>query len=199
MALTRKMLKGMGLTEEQVDTIIDSHTETVEGLKNQLTAAEDKAKNADALQQQLDGLKDPSGETYKAKAERLEKEFSDYKADVTAQTTKAAKEKAARAYYESKNITGKNQDIAMRGSRDEISGLELDGDGNIKDTKALDALIGGEFASLVVKSSTRGAKTSTPPGSTSGSGVKTKAEIMAIKDTSERQAAWAEYLAAQKG
>lgn len=198
MALTRKMLKGMGLTEEQVDTIVDAHTETVDGLKDKLSQAEEKAKTADALQQQLDGLKDPSGETYKAKAERLEKEFSDYKADVTAKASKAAKEKAARAYYESKNITGKNQDIAMRGSRDEISGLELDDDGNIKDTKALDELVGGEFAGLVVKSSTRGAKISTPPGSTSGPKAKTKAEIMAIKDTSERQAAWAEYIAAQQ-
>lgn len=198
MALTRKMLKGMGLTEEQVDTIVDAHTETVDGLKEKLAAAEEKAKTADALQQQLDGLKDPSGETYKAKAERIEREFNAYKADVSAKATKAAKEKAARAYFESKNITGKNLDIAMRGSRDEVSGLELDGDGKIKDAKALDALIGGEFSGLVVKTSTRGAKTSTPPGSTGGSTAKTKAEIMAIKDTSERQAAWAEYLAANQ-
>ena len=35
MALTRKLLKGMGLTEEQVDTIIEAHSETVEGLKKQ--------------------------------------------------------------------------------------------------------------------------------------------------------------------
>ena len=27
MALTRKLLKGMGLTDEQVDTIIEAHTE----------------------------------------------------------------------------------------------------------------------------------------------------------------------------
>lgn len=33
MALTRKLLKGMGLTEEQMDTIIEAHTDTVDGLK----------------------------------------------------------------------------------------------------------------------------------------------------------------------
>ena len=33
MALTRKLLKGMGLTDEQVDTIIEAHTDTVDGLK----------------------------------------------------------------------------------------------------------------------------------------------------------------------
>ena len=33
MAITRKLLKGMGLTEEQQDTIIEAHTDTVNGLK----------------------------------------------------------------------------------------------------------------------------------------------------------------------
>ena len=33
MALTRKLLKGMGLTDEQVDTIIEAHVETVDSLK----------------------------------------------------------------------------------------------------------------------------------------------------------------------
>ena len=32
MSITRKLLKGMGLTDEQVDTIIEAHTETVDGL-----------------------------------------------------------------------------------------------------------------------------------------------------------------------
>ena len=36
MALTRKLLKGMGLTEEQVDTIIEAHTETTDGLKKDI-------------------------------------------------------------------------------------------------------------------------------------------------------------------
>ena len=36
MALTRKLLKGMGLTEEQMDTIIEAHTDTVDGLKSDL-------------------------------------------------------------------------------------------------------------------------------------------------------------------
>lgn len=35
MALTRKSLKAMGLTDEQVDGVIEAHTETVEALKNQ--------------------------------------------------------------------------------------------------------------------------------------------------------------------
>lgn len=194
MALTRKMLKGMGLTEEQADTIIEAHAETVDGLKDRLAAAEEKNKTADDLQKQLDDLRGEAG--YKARYEKEHSDFEAYKADITARQARAAKEAAARAYFESKNITGSNLAIALRGAKDEISGLELDDKGNIKDCKVLDELVGGEFAGLIVKTSTRGARTATPPGSTNGSTVKTRQEILEIKDTSERQAAWAEYLAA---
>ena len=198
MALTRKMLKGMGLTEEQADTIVEAHTETVDGLKEKLKAAEEKAKTADDLQKELDGLKAKGGEDFKARAEKAEKELKDYKAEVAAKETRAAKEKAVKAYFEAKDITGSNLAIALRGAKDEINGIELDEKGGIKDTKALDDLVGGEFAGLVVKSSTRGAKTPTPPGSDKGSAVKTRAEIIAIKDPTERQAEWGKFLAAQQ-
>ena len=35
MGLTRKFLKGMGISDEQIDAIIDAHTETVDALKAQ--------------------------------------------------------------------------------------------------------------------------------------------------------------------
>ena len=34
MAFTRKFLKALGLTEEQVDSVVEAHTETVDGLKS---------------------------------------------------------------------------------------------------------------------------------------------------------------------
>lgn len=198
--LTRKSLKAMGLTDEQVDSIVEMHTETVDGLKEKLKAAEDKAKTADDLQKQLDGLKANGGEDYKARAEKAEKELKDYKAEVAAKETKAAKEKAVKAYFEAKNITGNNLAIAMRGAKDEISGIELDDKGGIKDSKSLDALVDGEFASLVVKSSARGATTATPPGSKSGAPM-TRADVYARDDkgrfkldASQRQDALAEII-----
>lgn len=181
MALTKKMLKGMGLTEEQADTIIEAHSETVDGLKEKLKTAEEKAKTADDLQKELDGLKAKGGEDYKARAEKAEKDLKDYKAEVAAKETRAAKEKAVKAYFEAKNITGNNLAIAMRGAKDEISGIELDDKGGIKDTKALDDLIGGEFSVLIVKASARGATTATPPGSKSGAQM-TRSEVFATDD-----------------
>lgn len=197
MAMTRKGLKAMGLTDEQIDSIIEMHTETVDGLKEKLKAAEEKANKLDDVQKELDGLKANSGDDYKAKYEAEKKAFADYKADQTAKETKAAKEKAVRAYFEGKNITGANLDIAMRGCRDEIGAIELDGD-KIKDTAALDALVNGTFAGLVVTKTVQGAQTANPPANNGGSKL-TRADIYAKDEhgryklsASERQKALAE-------
>lgn len=197
MALTRKSLKAMGLTDEQVDSIVEMHTETVDGLKEKLKTAEDKANKLDDVQKELDGLKANGGDDYKAKYEAEKKAFADYKADQTAKETKAAKEKAVKAYFEGKNITGANLDIAMRGCRDEIGAIELDGD-KIKDTAALDALVNGTFAGLVVTKTVQGAQTANPPANNGGSKL-TRADIYAKDEhgrykmsTAERQKALAE-------
>lgn len=204
MAMTRKSLKAMGLSDEQIDSIIEMHTETVDGLKEKLKAAEDKANKLDDVQKELDGLKANSGDDYKAKYEAEKKAFADYKADQTAKETKAAKEKAVRAYFEGKNITGANLDIAMRGCRDEIGAIELDGD-KIKDTAALDALVNGTFAGLVVTKTVQGAQTANPPANTGGSKL-TRADIYAKDEhgryklsASERQKALAENPELMKG
>lgn len=187
MALTRKLLKGMGLTDEQVDTIIEAHTETVDGLKAYKTDAE-KLKD---VQKELDDLRAKGDDGWKDKHDKVKKEFDDYKNAQTAKETRAAKEKAVRAYYEGKNITGKSLDIAMKGSTDEINAVELDDKGAIKDYTALDALVGGTFAGLVSTTSTVGVKTSNPAANTGGT-YKSKTEIMAITDRAERRKAIAE-------
>ena len=198
MALTRKSLKAMGLTDEQVDSIVEMHTETVDGLKDKLKTAEEKATQLDGVQKELDALKAKGGDDYKARAEKAEKALNDYKAEVAAKETRAAKEAAVRAYFEGKSITGGNLNIAMRGAKDEINSLELDDTGKIRDTSALDALVGGEYAALVVTTQTRGANTATPPAGNGGSKL-TRADIYKkdehgryVMSTAERQKALAE-------
>lgn len=162
MSITRKMLKGMGLTEKQADTIIEAHTETVTGL----TADRDRYK-ADAeklpnIQKELDELKAKGDGGYKQKYENEHTAFETYKADIAAKETKAAKEQAVRAYFESKNIVGDNLTLAMRGCGEEMSAVELD-NGKIKDTTALDALIAGTYKGLVSTAIKKGTNPATPP------------------------------------
>lgn len=173
--LTRKSLKAMGLTDEQVDSIVEMHTETVDGLKEKIRIAEEKAADYDEVKKQLEASK--GGKDYKTEYDKLKGEFDAYKKDVTEKETAAAKTKAGRAYFESKGIKGVNLEIAMRGAKDEISALELDGD-KIKDTKALDALISGDYKGLIVSESTKGADPVNPPAG-GGSVLKSRAEIYA--------------------
>lgn len=194
MALTRKLLKGMGLTDEQVDTIIEAHSDTVDGLKNDIARYKADADKLPGVQKELDTLKAAGDGGWQEKYNNVKTDFDNYKADVTARETKAAKERAAKAYYENKGITGKSLDIALRGSAQEIDALELDGE-NIKDTSALDELIAGTFSTLVSTTETRGAQTATPPANNQGGHI-TKADIYKkddngryIMSASERQKA----------
>ena len=192
MALTRKLLKGMGLTDEQVDTIIEAHTDTVDGLKADISRYKADAEKLPGVQKQLDDLKAASDGGYKEKYEKEHSAFETYKADVTAKEAKAAKEKAVRAYFEGKNITGANLELAMRGCGEEMAAIEMDGD-KIKDTKSLDALVAGTYKGLVSTSRTKGTDTSNPPGNT-GAGTMTKEKIMEIKDRAERRAQIAAHM-----
>ena len=54
MALTRKLLKGMGLTDEQMDTIIEAHTDTVDGLKADVAKYKADAEALPEVQKQLE-------------------------------------------------------------------------------------------------------------------------------------------------
>lgn len=192
MALTRKLLKEMGLTDEQVDTIIEAHTDTVDGLKADISRYKADAEKLPGIQKQLDELKAAGDDGYKEKYEKEHSAFETYKADVTAKEAKAAKEKAVRAYFEGKNITGANLELAMRGCGEEMAAIELDGD-KIKDTKSLDALVAGTYKGLVSTSRTKGTDTSNPPGNT-GAGTMTKEKIMEIKDRAERRAQIAAHM-----
>lgn len=185
MALTRKLLKGMGLTDEQVDTIIEAHTDTVDGLKADVSKYKSDAEKLPDVQKQLDDLKAAGDGGYKEKYEKEHSAFEAFKTDITAKESKAAKEKAVRAYFESKNITGANLDLAMRGCGEEMAALELDGE-KIKDTKSLDALVDGTYKGLVSKQTVR---FDTGARFNGGGKPMTKDEIMQITDRAERRAA----------
>jgi hypothetical protein len=193
-AKVREILSTAGVDSEHmsaaVDAIIDGNVASIEALREDVAKYKADAEKLADVQKELDALKANNGDDYKTKYEKEHKAFEDFKNDVTAKQTRAAKEAAARAYFEGKNITGANLDIAMRGARDEIDGLEMDGD-KIKDTAALDALVSGTYAGLVVTTTKQGVNTATPPAN-GGKSIMTKDQIIAIKDTAERQKAIAD-------
>lgn len=186
MALTVKMLKGLGLTDEQREAVLEEHARTVDEIKVERDRLKKDAEKLITVQKELDDLKAADDGGWEEKAKGWEKKYTDLVAENKSKETRAAKEAAVKAYYEGKGITGDNLTIAMMGSGEAIEKLELDGD-KIKDAAALDALVGGAFAKLVSTTTTEGLRTQTPPKN--GGGKMTREEIVKIQDPVERRAA----------
>ena len=176
---------GDACTEEIENRLVALHLGVVDPLKDDLTKYKADAEKLPSVQKQLDDLKAAGDGGYKEKYEKEHSAFEAFKTDITEKESKAAKEKAVRAYFESKNITGANLDLAMRGCGEEMAALELDGE-KIKDTKSLDALVDGTYKGLVSKQTVR---VDTGARFNGGGKPMTKDEIMQITDRAERRAA----------
>lgn len=176
---------GEACTEEIENRLVALHLGVVDPLKDDLAKYKVDAEKLPSVQKQLDDLKAAGDGGYKEKYEKEHSAFEAFKTDITAKESKAAKEKAVRAYFESKNITGANLDLAMRGCGEEMAALELDGE-KIKDTKSLDALVDGTYKGLVSKQTVR---VDTGARFNGGGKPMTKDEIMQITDRAERRAA----------
>lgn len=180
MAFTREFIRraakdsGVEIPKEFEDALVSEHISARDAY------AEGQVKDALEKNKPADAPKVNDTEEYK----KLKQEFDDYKAEVSGREAKSAKERAARAFFEGKGITGKSLDIAIRGCGAEIDALELE-DGKIKDDSALDALVKDTYSGLVSTTVTRGAQTANPP--VNNGTAKTKEQIMGIKDTAERQ------------
>jgi hypothetical protein len=176
---------GEACTEEIENRLVALHLGVVDPLKDDLTKYKADAEKLPGIQKELDDLKAAGDGGYKEKYEKEHSAFETFKTDITEKESKAAKEKAVRAYFESKNITGANLDLAMRGCGEEMAALELDGE-KIKDTKSLDALVDGTYKGLVAKQTVR---VDTGARFNGGGKPMTKDEIMQITDRAERRAA----------
>ena len=160
MALTRKLLKGMGLTEEQVDTIIEAHSETVDGLKTDINKYKGDAEKLPSVQKELDDLKAAGDGGYKEKYEKEHKAFEDFKQAQTAKETRQAKEAAYREFLKTVGVSEKRIPAIMKVT--DLDSIEMDGD-KFKDADKLTETVKTEWADFIETSNTNGANTNTPP------------------------------------
>ena len=188
MALTRKMLKAMGIDDEKIDQIIDAHTETVDGLKGYKADAE---KLAD-VEKELETLKAKGDGGFKAKYEELKADYDKFKAEVENAKTLEAKKAAYKELIKDAGLSEKGTEKALKYAN--WDKIELDSEGKIKDAKDHLKGLKDEWAEYVVKEETKGADTNTPPGNNGSGKYSSKEDILKIKDTSERQKAIAENL-----
>ena len=206
LALSRKFLTAMGIGAEQIEQIIEAHTETVTGLKQQNadlsdqlakaketgTADSDKLKDVqkkydDLLAQVEADKKAREGKDYDA----LKEEFDKYKAEVQEKAVKSAKEKALRDLLSDMKVSDKGTSMIMKYMG--VSGIELDEEGKLKDAASIRKAVKEDWSDYIPKVETKGAETKTPPtGGKGGAGKMTMEDIMKITDRKERQKAIAE-------
>ena len=165
MALTRKMLKSMGLTDEQVDTIIEAHTDTVDGLKTDIKKYEGDAKKLPDVQKELDDLKAAGDGGYKEKYEKEHSDFEKYKADQVAKETRAAKEKAYTDLLKAAGVSEKRIPSIIKVT--DLNSVDLEGD-TVKDAYKITESVKTEWADFIESANTSGANTSTPPANNPG-------------------------------
>lgn len=200
MALTRKFLAAMGIEADKVDEIIVAHTETVDALKEKMGELQTEADKVPDIQKKLDKAlkqieeaeKDGDKNPWKVKYDAIKEEFGDYKKNVEAEKSKTTKTEAFKKLLKDIGISEKRIDSVIKVS--DIDSIKLDAEGKIEGASDLKKSLEAEWEDFIVKSNTQGANTSTPPANNGGKQQLTKKEIMEIKDTTERQNAWKEFI-----
>lgn len=185
MALTRKFLSALGIEQDKIDEIITAHTETVNGLKEDINKYKADAESYQTAKQEVDDMKKmvAKEDTYKVKYDALKAEFDDFKKDLEAKETKAKKSDLYRNLLSEVGVNEKLLDKVL--SVTKLDDIEIEGE-TIKDADKVKDSIKKDWADFIVKTKTEGEPTKTPPKGTGTS--MTKDQIMAIKDTAERQA-----------
>lgn len=190
MAFTRKALKAMGLTEEQVESIVEMHTEVVDGLKAYKADAEKLPGVQAALDEANKALAEQDKDGWKAKHDAVKKDFDDYKAGQAAKETKAAKESAYRTLLKEAGVSDKRIDTILRVT--DLDKIELE-NGAVKGKEAVMETIKTDWAEFIPTAGQTGAGMATPPVGAGGArSTRTKEEILAIKDGAARRQAMLE-------
>ena len=171
MALTRNMLKSMGLDEEKINAIIEGHTESLTGLTAERDRYKAAAESVDSLTRERD--------EYKQKAEKagdsakVQAEFDAYKAGVEKERTNARKSKALDAAFKAAGVQRDTFRATMLRAWD-MDSVELDDKGGIKDPDSVTAAIKKDYADFIAVPGTNPVPPATPP---SGGGEYTRADI----------------------
>lgn len=160
MALTRKLLRSMGIEDDKIDQIIEAHGETVSALKDERDQYREAADALPGVKKELEDLKAKPDDGYK---ERYEKEHADFEA-FRAETEKAAGEREKRGLYrkllQGAGVDPHRLDAVMRVA--DLSGVVVE-DGKIKDADELAEAAKKEWSDFIVQTGTKPAKVDDPP------------------------------------
>lgn len=182
MALTNRMLKTMGIEEEQRDQIMEAHQDTLREIREERDRLRDQAAKVPDLQRQLqeaqEAAKASDGDEWRKKFEAEHRALEDYRRKVEAEEQERSKAKAYRSLLVDKaNVDPKRVDRIMR--LIDLSKVDLDDDGAVKDADEVARAAAEEWADFVVTKRTEGSDPENPPAGNGGKGPKGVSDIAA--------------------
>lgn len=182
MALTRKMLKAMGIEDEKIDQIIEEHVESIDGLKAERDRYKAGAEEAEGLRKQLDEAKaagEGAGE-YEEKYKAAVKMLDDYKAEVAGEKAAAEKRGLYRKLLESAGVDPKRIDTVLKVS--DLEGVTVK-DGAIEDADKLTEGIKADWSDFIATTTVKGADVAHAPRGEGGKDINkmSTAEYMRYK------------------
>ena len=186
MALTRAFLKGMNLTEEQVSAIVEANSESLAGVIEERDKYKAEAKKVAELEKKLKGFE--TSDDWQKKFTDEHKAFEDYKKDIASKEKLAKVQSAYKALLKESGVDEKRIDSIIRVT--DFSNIKLTDDGKLDNSEEITKKIKEDWSGFIVEKRTEGAKVPTPIASSPSK--RTKEEIMAIKDGTERRKAIAE-------
>ena len=181
MALTRKMLKALGIEDDKADQIIEEHVAATDALKAQRDALQGRAEEADSLRRQLAEAQD--GEDFAAKYDAEHKAFEAYKAEAAEKAANAEKAELYRSLLVEQGVDAKRIPAIMRLA--DLSKLSVRG-GKLDGADALAESVRSEWGDFIVQTSVEGAQVAHPPVGNSGKTAVT-AEAFRKMGARERQ------------
>lgn len=174
--------------KEKAQKIMDGHITVTNGLKDERDSFKEQADKAADLQKQLD--EKAGGEDWQEKYEKEHKAFEDFKKQQAADAEAAEVRAAFRKLLLGEGISEKRIDSIIKVT--DFSQMKRDKDGNLEGEDALKESINKEWGEFKTTVTEKGATVEKPPQMAKP--TKTREEILAIKDTAERQKAIAENL-----
>lgn len=163
MALTRKFLKALGIEEDKIEQIIESHVETVSSIKEERDAYKVNSDKLADVEKELEDVKTKSSKNnnWEVKYNALKEDFDTYKNEQTAKATKDAKINAYRKLLKDSGVAEKRIDAVLRVTN--LDDFEIDENGVINDSDKISENIKDEWSDFIVEVTERGADVKNPP------------------------------------
>lgn len=163
MALTRAMLKGMGLTEEQVGAIIEEHTNVTTALKSERDKFKADAEEVVKVQKELEKLKKSNDEAsnWEEKFNAEHEAFESYKKDVAEKENIAKIRSAYKNLLSECKVGEKHIDSILRVT--DFSKLKLNDDGKFDDADGIKEQITADWSGFITTKETHEEEPENPP------------------------------------